>query len=98
MSLVPTHTLTDLLEPCYGPSAAQQQFRYEEALHHFHALYGSGIVQIFRAPGRVNLIGEHTDYNHGFVLPAAIDKDVVMLARPRNDHMLHVANIESAYP
>src|SRR5690242_2935608 len=38
----------------------------------FRTLYGSE-PQLFRAPGRVNLIGEHTDYNQGFVMPAAID-------------------------
>ena len=32
---------------------------------------------LIRAPGRINLIGEHTDYNEGFVLPAAIDKEAV---------------------
>ena len=36
----------------------------------------------FRAPGRVNLIGDHTDYNDGFVLPIAIDRDCVVAARP----------------
>ncbi|MBC7776454.1 MAG: galactokinase [Phycisphaerae bacterium] len=40
---------------------------------------------IARAPGRINLIGEHTDYNHGFVLPAAIDKAIWMAAGPRTD-------------
>ena len=40
-------------------------------------------------PGRVNLIGEHTDYNEGFVLPAAIDKAIYLAVGPRSDHELH---------
>ena len=40
---------------------------------------------IVRSPGRVNIIGEHTDYNNGFVLPAAIDKAVYVAVSPRND-------------
>ncbi|MFB6119552.1 MAG: galactokinase [Halobacteriaceae archaeon] len=42
------------------------------------------------APGRVNLIGGHTDYNDGFVLPAAIDRRTVVAGRPRDDASLHV--------
>ncbi len=40
---------------------------------------------LYRSPGRVNLIGEHTDYNQGFVLPAAIDKAVYVAITKRND-------------
>lgn len=44
--------------------------------------------RFFRAPGRINLIGEHTDYNDGFVLPAAIDRHTVVAASPRHDRKI----------
>ena len=51
----------------------------------FSALYGAEPEAVFLAPGRVNLIGEHTDYNDGFVLPAAINYGTRIAARRRND-------------
>ncbi len=50
----------------------------------FLSLYGER-PRIFSAPGRVNLIGEHTDYNDGFVLPFAIDRRTFVAASPRTD-------------
>ncbi len=47
-----------------------------------------------RAPGRVNLIGDHTDYNGGFVLPIAIDRSVWIALRPRNDRRVVVYSVE----
>ena len=47
-----------------------------------------------RSPGRVNLIGEHTDYNNGFVLPAAIDKAIYMAVSRRDDDELHILSLD----
>jgi len=47
----------------------------------------------FSAPGRVNLIGEHTDYNEGFVLPMAIGKEIIMLGQLRNDRLVKVYDL-----
>jgi galactokinase len=54
----------------------------------FVELFGSAPAFIVRAPGRVNLIGEHTDYNDGFVFPAAIERDVMIAASPRADRQV----------
>ena len=45
---------------------------------------------IIRSPGRINVIGEHTDYNDGFVLPAAIDKAIYVAISKRNDEEIHL--------
>src|SRR5437868_14871347 len=49
---------------------------------------------VARSPGRINLIGEHTDYNNGFVLPAAIDKAAYIVITPRNDQEIHLHSID----
>ena len=56
-----------------------------EVLANFEGLYGRSPDLLVRAPGRVNLIGEHTDYNDGFVLPAAIDRELWIALRRRTD-------------
>jgi galactokinase len=56
----------------------------------FSAIYGSGPSFVARAPGRVNLIGEHTDYNDGFVFPVAISHDVTIAGRARNDRRVRL--------
>ncbi|NWG13181.1 MAG: galactokinase [Acidobacteria bacterium] len=62
----------------------------ERELHRtFRRLYASK-PRFFRAPGRVNLIGEHTDYNDGFVLPMAIDRGITVAAAPRQDRRVRV--------
>jgi galactokinase len=56
----------------------------------FKQIYGSTPEIVVRAPGRVNLIGEHTDYNDGFVLPAAIDRAITYAGRRRVDRLVRV--------
>jgi len=51
-------------------------------------------VRFFSAPGRVNLIGEHTDYNDGFVLPVAINFRTVVAAAPADDSIIRVVAID----
>ena len=60
----------------------------------FAKAYGEVPEYLFQAPGRVNLIGEHTDYNDGFVLPCAIDYKTVIAASPRSDEEVHVVAMD----
>jgi galactokinase len=58
--------------------------------HAFSQHFQAAPAFIARAPGRVNLIGEHTDYNDGFVLPMAIDRETLIALRPRDDRRIIV--------
>jgi galactokinase len=57
----------------------------EQAQDLFYETFGGNPTLTTLAPGRVNLIGEHTDYNDGFVLPMAVDRGVVLAGRRRED-------------
>jgi len=65
-----------------GPDAQVTQF--------FQQQYGAAPAFLVRAPGRVNLIGEHTDYNDGFVMPMAIDRAAWIALRPSGNRLVTV--------
>jgi galactokinase len=64
----------------------------------FHRKFGESPTFIVRAPGRVNLIGEHTDYNDGFVLPMAIDRAMWIALRPRDDQRVVLHSLDFSKP
>jgi galactokinase len=61
-----------------------------ELIYTFKAHFGMQATLFFRAPGRVNLLGEHVDYNKGSVLPAAIDRAVYLAATPNNSRIVQL--------
>lgn len=67
-----------------------EQSVLDDLVTQFEAQFGAKPERIFQAPGRVNLIGEHTDYNDGFVLPCAIDYQTLVAVTPRDDHNITV--------
>jgi len=63
----------------------------------FSQVFGEGgKIHVVRAPGRVNLIGEHTDYNDGFVLPVAVEPEITVVFRGRDDGKYRFAS--TAFP
>jgi galactokinase len=72
-----------------------EQARLQVLVGAHRQTFGGAPTIIAQAPGRINLIGEHTDYNDGFVLPAAIDRDVVLVATPRPDRRLRLQSLNA---
>ena len=65
-----------------------------DLVQNFQAHFNAKPGFLVRAPGRVNLIGEHTDYNDGFVLPMAIDREVWIALTPRADSTVRIASLD----
>lgn len=66
----------------------------ESVITSFHTAFGYSTQPLMvRSPGRINIIGEHTDYNEGFVLPAAIDKCIYMAIDKRPDNIISLYSI-----
>lgn len=66
----------------------------DRVINEFTQRFGEPPTTIVRAPGRVNLIGEHTDYNDGFVLPMAIDRATWIALRPRPDRIVFAYSLD----
>ena len=67
---------------------------HDELFARFSNRFGRPATVVARAPGRVNLIGEHTDYNDGYVLPAAIERETRIAAAPREDGRVRLVALD----
>ncbi|MBD3307805.1 galactokinase [candidate division KSB3 bacterium] len=100
-----TETIPRLIQPLraiYGDGhhiLTAQIPRYLEALRRYAAVYGDAQkVILVRAPGRVDLIGSHTDYHQGYVLPMALDKHTILVAGKRSDTRIVLHNTDAQFP
>uniref|UniRef100_A0A0D9W113 Galactokinase n=1 Tax=Leersia perrieri TaxID=77586 RepID=A0A0D9W113_9ORYZ len=89
------------LDPVYGGEGSQldeARLRFARLADKFHAVYASRPALFARSPGRVNLIGEHIDYEGYSVLPMAIRQDMIVAIRRAEGKEVRVANVDDKYP
>jgi galactokinase len=68
--------------------------RIDKLVNSFKNKFDGSPDILVKAPGRVNLIGEHTDYNNGFVFPVAIDRDIMIASRRRDDLIVRLYSLD----
>lgn len=91
--MIPTlHTIKDV----YADASAHEA-RYAGILDKFQSLYGRKPEFVARAPGRVNIIGDHIDYSYYSVLPMAIEYDFVIAVATTDDHKVSLANLDPRF-
>lgn len=75
----------------YGPAAlTMQRLRFTKALLNYKNLFGDDDVSLFSVPGRIEICGNHTDHNHGCVMAASINLDIIAVAAKRSDGIITV--------
>ena len=82
---------SERLEKVYGESV-QSTARLQALADHFKAKYGHDEAAFFSAPGRTEIIGNHTDHNGGKVIAGSIDLDTVGAAEPNNSNVIHITS------
>jgi galactokinase len=87
---------TEVLNQVYGESAAAAKVRLEELGSRYEELFGAADLAYFTAPGRTEIIGNHTDHNGGKILAASITMDTICAAAPNGTSMVNIAS--EGYP
>ena len=63
---------------------------YKKVINAYQIIFSDSPEVLISAPGRINLIGEHTDYSEGFVLPVAIDLEIIIALQRRADRIVNL--------
>ena len=91
LNYVKSGRLNAKLAEIYGEeNVGSQVDRYTEAINDFLSIYGEREVTLFSVPGRSEISGNHTDHNHGCVIAAAINLDIIAVAAPTADSIIRV--------
>ena len=91
MGMFESEKEVSVLNRVYGEeNLAKEQARYEHLVTKFKENFGEGKVDFFSAPGRTEILGNHTDHNHGKVLTASIAMDTIAAARKNGTSLVHV--------
>jgi galactokinase len=72
----------------------QVQLTVEDIRSRFQMKFKGAEGNVYAAPGRINLIGEHTDYNGGYVFPGAVDKGMIAEVRPNGEYCVRAFAID----
>lgn len=86
------------LEELYNAHKDVQKDRYAKAIDKFTELYGDKDIAVISVPGRSEVIGNHTDHQHGEVMASSIDLDIIVIVAPRNDGIVKVLSDEYDIP
>ena len=91
--------ITDIYHDLKGSIEKVQTVRYRDLTQRFEKLYETKPRFFFRAPGRVNLIGEHVDYSGYAVFPCALEQDTLIAYAPNNEDKIVINHVEpKTYP
>ena len=83
----------DVLRKLYGPGYAFQKGRFEQLLSYFSETFGGAPASLFSAPGRTEIGGNHTDHQHGCVVAASVDLDIIAAVRPNDEGVIRVQSL-----
>ncbi|MBR5973591.1 MAG: galactokinase [Clostridiales bacterium] len=88
-----TEVETKFLEIYMDPALlSYERERYIRAIERYREIYGEDQIEIFSAPGRTEVMGNHTDHQHGEVIAASINRDAIAVAHPTGDEIIRITS------